>query len=97
MSEYQFPYQKQLRDNGEIIPNTDHNKQEYQVDWLTEAVGDYNLTDGTIVYRLSTLETTPPIESLDDVPDVNIPSPSDGQVLTYNSGIWIAADVAARQ
>lgn len=37
------------------------------------------------------------IAELDDIPDVNAPSPTDGQVLTWDStpGEWVAADVPA--
>lgn len=59
MADLQFPYEKVLRANGEIIPNEDHNKQEKQIEALTEAVGSYNFPAGTIEERLTDLENDP--------------------------------------
>lgn len=57
-STYQQPYSKQARASGEIIPANDHNKQEEQLGALTDIIGAYDLTDGTITDRLVSLETS---------------------------------------
>jgi len=89
---YQNPYRKKLRQRGETIPAEDHNKQERQIECLTEAVGNYNFGNGSIQVRLQALELGPVIEQLNDINDVNVPSPSDGQFLSYddNTNTWIA-------
>lgn len=83
---YQFPYVKIIRDNGEIVPNSDHNKQEDQIECLTDAVGNYQFVSGSIEDRLQDLESTSAIgdpRDLDDLDDVDVPTPTIGNVLTF--------------
>src|SRR5690349_14255794 len=49
--------------------------------------------DAGTEYSVASLDDLSGVASLDDVPDVNAPSPSDGQVLTWDStpGEWVAA------
>jgi hypothetical protein len=133
VNNYQFPYSKIIREDGEVIPARDHNKQENQLECLTDAIGNYNFGLGSIETRLqsivgdindinttitviqgditnlelnvSALQTdltalevrvtnleNEPDPALDDLVDVNAPSPSIGDVLTYvgpaTSGVW---------
>lgn len=129
VNNYQFPYSKIIRETGEVIPATDHNKQENQLECLTDAIGNYNFLAGSIETRLQSivgdissivddittiqgdittiqgdivtivaditsldarvtaLETAPPL-ALNDLADVNAPSPSIGDVLTF-TGSWV--------
>lgn len=102
MANCQFPYSKVIREDGEVIPASDHNKQEHQIECLTEAVGDYDFSQGTIEERLrnavtaigslddriDALEGATPVVSLDDLSDVTITSPLIGEVLTFTSTGW---------
>jgi hypothetical protein len=51
VNNYEFPYSKIIREDGEVIPAKDHNKQENQLECLTDAVGNYNFSAGTIENR----------------------------------------------
>lgn len=62
--DYQFPYSKVIREDGEVIPASDHNKQEEQVECLTDAIGDYQFGQGTIENRISSLDGE--ISDIDD-------------------------------
>lgn len=92
-SNFQFPYSKVIREDGEIIPGRDHNKQEDQLECLTDAVGNYNFSQGSIQSRLGTIESAS--NSLDDLDNVSVPSPNIGDVLTFSASGWVAASVAA--
>jgi hypothetical protein len=54
---YQFPYSKIIREDGEVIPATDHNRQEHQLECLTAALGDYDFDAGTVENRLDGIES----------------------------------------
>lgn len=84
MADYQFPYNKILREDGEVIPAFDFNKQEDQLEAITDALGDYNFDAGTIEERLVTI----PID-IGDLGDVDTSTPpAENQALVYSSGAW---------
>lgn len=56
--ECQFPYSKIIREDGEVIPASDHNKQEHQLECLTDALGEYNFALGTVEERLGAVSTS---------------------------------------
>tara|TARA_R100001244_G_scaffold25113_2_gene25385 strand:+ start:51892 stop:54033 length:2142 start_codon:yes stop_codon:yes gene_type:complete len=84
-SNYQYPYVKIIRANGEVIPNADHNKQEIQLECVTDALGNYDFAEGSITERLGTIETN---FELDDISDVDASSPTVGDVLIYTDPGW---------
>lgn len=94
--EFQNPYVKIVREDGEIVAPTDHNKQEIQIECITDAIGDYNFSAGPIETRLATIETGGAVPTdLDDLSDVEAGSPTIGQVLTFTTGdIWTPQNVA---
>lgn len=55
VNNYQFPYSKIIREDGEVIPAKDHNKQEHQLECLTDAIGNYNFAAGSIENRLQAI------------------------------------------
>lgn len=55
VNNYQFPYSTIIRETGEVIPATDHNKQEYQLECLTDALGSYNFAAGSVETRLQNI------------------------------------------
>lgn len=93
---YRYPYSKVLRDDGEIIEPSDHNKQERQIECITEAIGQYDFTAPTVQERLEALELQPAITDIDDISNVDVSGVTNGQVLTYQASTqtWIAADIA---
>ena len=66
--EYQHPYSKIIRENGEVVPAPDHNKQERQLECLTDAVGPHDFTKGDIQSRLNTTDAQ--IGDLDERVDI---------------------------
>lgn len=52
---YQFPYSTIIREDGEVIPASDHNKQERQLECLTDALGNYSFASGTVENRLQSV------------------------------------------
>lgn len=99
--EFQNPYAKVIRETGEIVQPADHNRQEIQIECLTDALGDYNFSAGPLETRISSLEVSVAsleamsVPTLNDLNDVTAPSPSLGQVLTFTAGdIWTPQNVA---
>ncbi|MHA2065998.1 MAG: hypothetical protein ACXABY_16625, partial [Candidatus Thorarchaeota archaeon] len=93
-SDFQFPYSKVIREDGEVIPAVDHNKQERQIECLTDALGNYNFGAGSVESRIETLETTPAPQNLNELDDVDAPTPTPGQALLFVGPNWEAANVA---
>jgi len=89
-SNLQFPYSKTIRENGEVIPAADHNKQETQLECLTDAIGNYDFTGGSVEERLTIIETN---NDLNDLGDVVAPAPSIGQVLQFSGPDWVPGDL----
>jgi hypothetical protein len=71
--DYQFPYSKVIREDGEVIPAGDHNKQEKQIECLTDAVGNYRFSQGSIESRITNISG--------DLADVN------NELITINNAI----------
>lgn len=79
-TDYQFPYSKSTRVNGEVIPASDHNKQELQIECVTDAIGNYDFTLGSLSTRMGI------IESLGLSGILSIGNQTDGNDISITSG-----------